>query len=50
MDGTTSPHMRLRAKAEFDRILKQHQPEPLSDQKQLELKAIIEAAHNDIGM
>ncbi len=50
MDGTTTPHIRLRAKAEFDRILKQHQPEPLSDRKQQELRTIIEIAQNDIGI
>jgi hypothetical protein len=38
-----------RARAKFDRILGEHQPEPLEYVKQKELVAILDAAANELG-
>ncbi len=50
MEGSTQPDIRLRAKAELDHILAQHQPEPISDQQQRALKTIIKAASKELGL
>lgn len=50
MGITTSPDIRLRAKAELDRILEQHRPEPLSDQQQRALDDILNSAAKDFGL
>jgi trimethylamine--corrinoid protein Co-methyltransferase len=43
------PDIQGRARAELDRILAEHEPEPLDPAVQAELKAILEAAAQDIG-
>jgi trimethylamine--corrinoid protein Co-methyltransferase len=47
-DGKPSPDIRHRARAEFDRILAQHEPEPLEEAAQVELRAILEAAAQEL--
>jgi trimethylamine--corrinoid protein Co-methyltransferase len=49
MDGTLPPDIRWRARAEFDRILAEHEPEPLEDAAQAELQAILDAAQRALG-
>jgi trimethylamine---corrinoid protein Co-methyltransferase len=49
MDGSPLPDIRQRARAEFDRILSEHQPDPLEDQQQKELNLILEAAEKELG-
>ncbi len=44
MSTKSSPDMRERARTAFERILKNHEPEPLSQDKQVELQSILEAA------
>lgn len=44
MDGGPLPDIRRRARAELDRILVSHQPEPLEEVAQAELKAILDDA------
>lgn len=43
-----SPDIRHRARAKFDRILKEHIPEPLEEKVQHELRAILNAAKKEI--
>lgn len=43
MDGKPLPDIRRRAKAELDRILAEHHPEPLEEAAQAELQTILEA-------
>ena len=50
LDGSPLPDIRQRAKDEFDRILTQHQPEPLASQLQKELNKILEVAQKEIGI
>jgi trimethylamine--corrinoid protein Co-methyltransferase len=49
MDGTPPPDIRQRARAEFDRILAEHEPEPLEEAAQAELRAILDAAERELG-
>jgi trimethylamine--corrinoid protein Co-methyltransferase len=48
-DGSPVPDIRLRARAELDRILAEHQPEPLPEAAQAELRAILESAARELG-
>jgi len=49
LDGKPLPDIRQRARAEFDRILAEHEPEPLEEAAQAELRAILDAAAREIG-
>jgi trimethylamine--corrinoid protein Co-methyltransferase len=49
MDGAPLPSIRQRARAEFDRILREHVPEPLEEAAQCELRAILVAAERELG-
>jgi trimethylamine--corrinoid protein Co-methyltransferase len=49
LDGKPLPEIKERAKAELDRILAEHQPEPLDGAAQAELGAILEAAGRELG-
>jgi trimethylamine--corrinoid protein Co-methyltransferase len=44
LDSKPLPDIRRRARAEFDRILTKHEPEPLEEKVQAELRAILNAA------
>jgi len=44
MDGKPAPDVRGRARAELDRILAEHRPEPLAKAARAELQAILDAA------
>lgn len=48
-DGAPPPDIRQRARAEFDRILAEHEPEPLQKGAQAELQAILDAAERQLG-
>jgi trimethylamine--corrinoid protein Co-methyltransferase len=48
-DDTPIPDIRERARARFDAILSEHQPEPLDPAAQRELQAILAAAEKEIG-
>ena len=48
-DGTPVPGIRQRARVEFDRILAEHEPEPLEAAVQSELAAILDAAAGELG-
>jgi trimethylamine--corrinoid protein Co-methyltransferase len=48
-DGEPLPDIRLRARAELDRILAEHQPEPLEQAVQAELRALLMAAEDELG-
>jgi len=47
IDDPLSPDIRRRARATFERILAQHQPEPLQEDLQIELQNIMQAAGRD---
>jgi trimethylamine--corrinoid protein Co-methyltransferase len=47
--GQPSPDIRQRARATFERILKEHQPEPLPKEIQAELHNIMQAAESGIA-
>jgi trimethylamine--corrinoid protein Co-methyltransferase len=47
-DGSPVPDIRRRARAELDRILAEHQPEPLPEVAQAELRAILESAAREL--
>ena len=49
MDGEPLPDIRQRAKARLDRILAQHEPEPLDEAVQAELQVILDAAAREWG-
>ena len=49
MDGTPVPGIQQRARAEFDRILAEHEPEPLEATAQSELRAILDAAARELA-
>ena len=49
-DGQPLPDIRQRARAKVDRILAEHEPEPLPETVQTELRAILEAAARDLDM
>jgi trimethylamine--corrinoid protein Co-methyltransferase len=48
LDGTPLPDIQQRAKAKLDRILAEHQPEPLGEAIQAELRAILKAAAQEL--
>ena len=50
LDGSSLPDIRQRAKAQLERILAEHQPEPLSGHQQQELNRILAAAEKELGM
>jgi trimethylamine--corrinoid protein Co-methyltransferase len=43
------PDIRRRARAKLDKILAQHEPEPLEEAAQVELQAILDAAGQELG-
>ena len=45
---STSPDIRQRAREKFDKILKEHKPEPLEETLQRELKEILNVATKEI--
>ena len=49
LDGTPLPDIRQRARDEFDRILAEHEPEPLEEAAQAEIRTILEAAERELG-
>jgi len=49
LDGKPLPNIRQRARAEFDRILAEHEPDPLEEAAQAELRAIMDAAAREFG-
>jgi trimethylamine--corrinoid protein Co-methyltransferase len=49
LDGKPLPDIRQRARAELGRILAEHEPEPLEDAVQAELRAILDAAAREVG-
>jgi trimethylamine--corrinoid protein Co-methyltransferase len=49
MDGQPSPDIRERARATFEKILTEHQPEPLPKNIQVELEYIMKAAEKSLG-
>jgi trimethylamine--corrinoid protein Co-methyltransferase len=49
LDGTPQPEICQRARTEFDRILAEHEPEPLEKAAQVELQAILDAAQRELG-
>ena len=49
-DGKPVPEIRDRAKQKLEKILSEHQPPPLDENIQSELKVILEAAEREIGM
>jgi trimethylamine--corrinoid protein Co-methyltransferase len=49
LDGKPLPDIRRRARAEFDRILAEHEPEPLEGAAQTELQVILDAAARELG-
>jgi trimethylamine--corrinoid protein Co-methyltransferase len=48
LDGAPLPDIQRRAKAKLDRILGEHQPEPLGEATQAELKTILRAAAQEL--
>jgi trimethylamine--corrinoid protein Co-methyltransferase len=49
VDGRPVPDIRQRARAEFDRILAEHEPEPLEAAAQSELQKILDAAARELA-
>jgi len=49
LGGESLSDIRQRARAELDRILKEHQPEPLEEAVQAELRGILDAAARELG-
>jgi trimethylamine--corrinoid protein Co-methyltransferase len=48
LDGRPLPNIRHRARARFEQILAEHEPEPLAEPKRAELRAILEAARREL--
>jgi trimethylamine--corrinoid protein Co-methyltransferase len=48
-DGSPMPGIRQRARARLDQILAEHQPQPLDDKLQAELRTILAAAEQELG-
>jgi trimethylamine--corrinoid protein Co-methyltransferase len=48
-DGGPLPGIRERARARLDKILAEHEPEPLEEAVQAELRAILDAAERELG-
>jgi trimethylamine--corrinoid protein Co-methyltransferase len=49
LDGSALPALRDRARARLARILAEHRPEPLAEEVQAELSAILAAAQQELG-
>ncbi|NIV36883.1 MAG: hypothetical protein GWN58_47850 [Anaerolineae bacterium] len=49
LDGEPLPDIQQRARAELDRILAEHQPEPLEEAAQAELQVILDAAARELA-
>ena len=49
LGGGPLPDVRERARARFDKILAEHEPEPLEEAVQVELRAIMDAAERELG-
>jgi trimethylamine:corrinoid methyltransferase-like protein len=49
LGGESPPGVRQRARAQLDKILADHQPEPLEETVKAELQAILDAATRDLG-
>jgi trimethylamine--corrinoid protein Co-methyltransferase len=49
VDGMDAAGVRQRARAKLDSILAEHQPQPLDDAVQAELRAILDAAAQELG-
>jgi trimethylamine:corrinoid methyltransferase-like protein len=47
--GEPLPDVRKRARAKLDRILAEHEPEPLEQAAQAELQIILDAAEQELG-
>ena len=47
--GAPLPDIQQRARNEFDRILAEHEPEPLEETTQAELRTLLEAAERELG-
>jgi trimethylamine--corrinoid protein Co-methyltransferase len=47
--GEPLPDVRKRARAKLDRILAEHEPEPLEEAMRAELRAILDAAEQELG-
>lgn len=43
------PGVRKRARAKLDKILVEHEPEPLEEEAQAELRVILDAAEQELG-
>jgi trimethylamine--corrinoid protein Co-methyltransferase len=50
LDGKPIPEIRERARAQVDRILAEHQPEPLEEGVQGELRDLLDAAAREFGV
>jgi trimethylamine--corrinoid protein Co-methyltransferase len=50
LDREPSPDIRRRARAKFDRILAEHQPQPLDDAVRAELQAILDVAAQELNI
>ena len=48
LDQVPPPDIRQRARGEFDRVLAEHEPEPLEEAVQIELQAILDAAAREL--
>jgi trimethylamine--corrinoid protein Co-methyltransferase len=48
LDGSPLPDIRQRARNRLDQILAEHRPEPLADEVQAELRAILDAAQREL--
>jgi trimethylamine:corrinoid methyltransferase-like protein len=48
-DDGPLPDVRHRARAKFDRILSEHEPQPLEETAQAELQTILNAAARELG-
>jgi trimethylamine--corrinoid protein Co-methyltransferase len=49
LDGQPLPNLQRRARAALDRILAEHEPEPLEEAIQAELRTILDAAERELG-
>jgi trimethylamine--corrinoid protein Co-methyltransferase len=49
-DGAPLPDICHRARGEFDRVLAEHEPEPLEEAARTELQAVLDAAARELGL
>jgi trimethylamine--corrinoid protein Co-methyltransferase len=49
LGGKPVPDIRQRARAELDRILAEHEPEPLGEAAQAELQVILDTAERELS-